>query len=576
MLVELARIVRGVDNLLQAAAAAAAVDSGPTAFVGGGDGAYAPSFTGAVVSGRQSGSSHLPWRAGHSPHTPSRYSPVMAPLDEDARDGGPAPPSPYRSAATETTSPPTESSCYPPTFDGARLRQLAPLLDRLGRTLTDAAPHIAALADSLPPSMMQPQPHLGSVASNRTSIVAAGDAYATTAPVPSSSGEDVDPIQSLTARASHLYFGIGNDENEEESDDPTGYRLTETTYAVPASRTSMAPLADNLEVIHEETTPRIDPDLTDYVNGMVNTTRGGGGGFGSGRSSNRDNGMDSLSSSLLATYLASIGGNSGAEGGNGGNTNGRDNARVIRMGGGIAGNGGSSSLGGEGAGIDIHIHAIVTGPGMEGIGGLGDFVMDYDGGIGGDATTITAPRNNDIPFFDRVSPPGNNYHDDDDADLFSELYSESPDPVNLHADEDMRINGIGYDDFERLFEECQSIEDYDSDCNDSKNEDEAVDRTTKLNSGDSVFREDFNTQNGNNDNIDGSIESLSEIESQESMETLPPPSSPSSLAAIRASMRIGSIGRNSAPAIGSSPSLGSRFFRRTFGRLSGSASRRSS
>jgi hypothetical protein len=357
--------------------------------------------------------------------------------------------------------------------------------------------------------------------------------------------------------------------------------MTALTTAVPASPSSTAPLADVLEVAYEEMTSRIDPDLTDYVNGMVNTTRGGNGSFGSGRNSS---GMDSLGSSLLASYLASMGGTPGGDGGmregrNGGNANGRDNARVIRMGGGMGGNGGSSAFGGGGPGIDIHIHAIVTGPGMGGIGGLGGFAIDNTGGIGGGgATTMDTPRNNDSPFFARESsPPWNINRDDDDADLFSELYSESPDPVNLHGEEDTRVNGIRVNDLDRLFDECRSIDDYDSDdSKDSENEDEADDQATKSNPCDSVSHESFITQNANdNHNADVSIDSLSEIESQESTATLPPPSSPSSSAAFRVPVRIGSIGRNSSPAPGSSPSLGSRLFRRTFGRLPGSSSRRS-
>jgi len=581
--------------MLEAVAAAAAgacrgIPAPAAASDGGGDGAC-PS---ASVSRRRSSSSQLPWRTSPPPLALSRPSPltdrqraVSAILDEDAGGGAHRPPSPPRPAATEAASRPNESSYDPPTaLDGARLRQLAPLLDRLGRTLTDAAPHIAALADSLPLSTTPSQPrrtlshesNVSDATSYRRVSASAGDADAAVGP--SSPEEGVDGIQSLTARAAHLYFGIGNDDDEEEGDGLTGNLMTALTTAVPASPSSTAPLADVLEVAYEEMTPRIDPDLTDYVNGMVNTTRGGGGGFASGRNSS----MDSLGSSLMASYLASMGGMPGSDGGmregrNGGNANGRDNARVIRMGGGMGGNGGSSAFGGGGPGIDIHIHAIVTGPGIGGIGGLGGFAMDNAGSIGGGgATTMATPRNNDSPFFARESsPPWNNNLDDDDTDLFSELYSESPDPVNLHGEEDTRVNGISVNDLDRLFEECRSIDDYDSDdSKDSENEDEVDDQATKSNPGDSVSQESFNTQNANdNHNADGSIYSLSEIESQGSTATLPPPSSPSSSAAIRAPVGIGSIGRNSSPAPGPSPSLGSRLFRRTLGRLSASSSRRS-
>jgi len=107
-------------------------------------------------------------------------------------------------------------------------------------------------------------------------------------------------------------------------------------------------------------------------------------------------------------------------------------------------------------------------------------VMD-GGGIGG----ITAPRNDDggslginhaaAAFGAANSNSGNNIgeEDDDDIDLFSELYSESPAPVNLHGEDDTRIgiegildNNDSSDDIDvdlnLLFEECRSIEEEDS------------------------------------------------------------------------------------------------------------------
>ncbi len=563
MLVELARIMRSVNDLLQVSAAAAAV----TGEIGNDQAPPTISDDSSSGSGGPSGLSQLPWRSVRNLPTPSQSLPVTDPnRNEDAR-GAP------QSVAAESS---PMSSFDSPTLDGARLRQLAPLLDRLGRTLTDAAPHIVALAESLP-SLTMPSNSRSSVShenrgrnapSNCCGGVTAGDADATVAALSSSSEEEVDAIQSLTARASSLYFGVEDNDNEEENNDPIGNRVA---TAVPASPSSTATLGDVLEIVPEETMPRIDPDLTDYVNGMVNTTRGGGGGFVSGRNSIRDNGLDSLGSSLLASYLASIGGTSGVGGGilgeNGENATDRDNARVIRMGGGRGGNGGPSALEVGGSGIDIHIHAIVTGPTMAGIGGLGGFLVDNAGGFGDGAAAIDTPRNNSRPFFGQASTPRNNSHDDDDADLFSELYSESPDPVNMHGEEDthVNINEMSVNDIDHLLDECRGIEDDGEDRRDIENENIAN------------IQQSFNTLNvnnsGNNDGsiIDASIKSLSEIESQESNPILPSPSSPSSPSDITASTRIGSIGRNS-----TSSSLGSRFFRRTFGRLSGSSSRRSS
>lgn len=103
------------------------------------------------------------------------------------------------------------------------------------------------------------------------------------------------------------------------------------------------------------------------------------------------------------------------------------------------------------------------------------------GGIGG----IVAPRDDDggslginhaaAAFGAPNSNSGNNIseEDDDDIDLFSELYSESPAPVNLHGEDDTRIGieGISNNhdssddidvDLNLLFEECRSIEEEDS------------------------------------------------------------------------------------------------------------------
>lgn len=203
-------------------------------------------------------------------------------------------------------------------LDGARLRQLAPLIDRLGRTLTDAAPHIASLADSLP-----------SVASSLGSVSA----------VDVVDSVEADPIQNLTARASHLYFGMDDttpnngDGSPIPSERPT-LATTPVTFAAVASSA--------LAEAEDETAN--DPDLTDYINGMVNITRGE-------TRSGRDTTRDPIGTSLLASYLSS----SGVGGINSDNDD-IDNplGRVVRVG---SGNGNGFS--GGGPGIDIHIHAML-------------------------------------------------------------------------------------------------------------------------------------------------------------------------------------------------------------------------
>jgi len=207
-------------------------------------------------------------------------------------------------------------------------------------------------------------------------------------------------------------------------------------------------------VLEDETA--IDPDHTDFINGMVNTTRGG---------SLRDNTTrDPISPSLLASYLSSLGaGGVPNGGGDGGNNN--DIPRVVRVGGGDGGLFGALADAGAGAGpgIDIHIHAIVTGPGMN-MGGLGGLV---DGGgtlfnrnSNRTNASTTAPVVTASPLDQRSSGDA---IDGDEIDLFSDLYSESPPPVNLHQRNDNVING-NRDSLSQIFEECHSIEEEDEEC----------------------------------------------------------------------------------------------------------------
>ncbi|KAL3769860.1 hypothetical protein ACHAWU_007066 [Discostella pseudostelligera] len=508
MLVELSRVVQGVNDLLSSAASAAAHSSPASG-----------------VDSLSTESPHLPWRT----------------TNNGVEGGG------TRAASPSATI----SSNQHTRLDRAQLRQLAPLLDRLGRTLTDAAPHIAALADSLPHQPVR-QSHYASVGIDATSD---NHLNATVSSQSAADDEEADPFQLLAARASHLYFGIG-DSNTEDNSQVHGQE----------------------DLVHEETRSIIDPDLTDFVNGMVNTTRNLGG-VGSGRNSQRDgsNG-DQTGSSLLASYLASMGGTAGAGFADtnrfaaGTHSIGNDNnPRVIRMGGGGSGSGG-------GPGIDIHIHAIVTGPGMGVFGGMGGFPFDN---VGVGATTPTAsPRNNQHnQFFHRASPAvASPTENNDDADLFSELYSESPDPVNLHGEDNSHGEEIDRDGFDgsdlgHLFEECLSIEEeasFDNDEDDNDDEDKAAE----------------NKDDANDDSINGSMLSLSEIESHGNTSEISPAltASASSVSLVPnvppiSVMQADVIGSNEnlgVPALRrSSPSLGNRLFRRTFGRLS-LPSRRSS
>ncbi len=441
-----------------------------------------------------------------------------------------------------------------------QLRQLAPLLDRLGRTLTDAAPHVAALADSLPQQTVPPSSNAGSGIDVRTSN--------------DLTDEEADHSQTLVGRASHLYFGIG-DNNTEET---TGIE---------------APFCEHDRVVvHEETTSIIDPDLTDYINGMVNTARTFGG-TGSGRNSNRDStNTEQSGSSLQASYLASMGGGGGGSADRnrfGARTHsiGNNSPRVMRMGGANGGTRGSG-LGG-GPGIDIHIHAIVTGPGMGGIGGLGGFPFDSFG-VGNIMPTVL-PRSNHNHLFSAAaataaaSPTINN----DDADLFSELYSESPDPVNLHGEDNSHAAEMGNDGFDvsavsQIFEDCLSIDeevscDSDADINHDLEIVASID--TEIIDSQTVENNDMCDDNS----IDGSILALSEIESQGSITSQQASNSTASITSVDPTLTAsfpslqvedtGSDHNIDAPASQrSSPSLRNRLSR-TLGRFS-RTSRRSS
>ena len=343
-------------------------------------------------------SSHLPWRL---PNHGSEYFQSAAANNDDDDDGNSDDNSDDGYYNNSTSSSRRQRPDPRSQLNAAQLRQLAPLIDRLGRTLTDAAPHIASLADTLPrrPSPLpQARPVL------RTDQVGDGS-------------------ESFAAQASRLYFGI----NSEDDHDGRSESASSTATA-------------DAQVAEVETP--VDPDLTDFVNGMVNTTRGG---------SSRDTNREPISSNLLASYLSSIGAGGGALTAGGGDNN--DAPRVVRVGGGDGALFGAG--GGSGPGIDIHIHAIVTGPGMTptGLGGLG---------IGGGGTTVN--RNSNVSAPVTATPvqqqsSGGGIDGDEIDHLFSDLYSESPPPVNLHQNHrnNDAISG-NRDNLSQIFEECRSID----------------------------------------------------------------------------------------------------------------------
>mmetsp|Transcript_5812 Transcript_5812/g.7553 ORF Transcript_5812/g.7553 Transcript_5812/m.7553 type:complete len:1102 (-) Transcript_5812:86-3391(-) len=328
-------------------------------------------------------------------------------------------------------------------YDRKKLEALTPLIDRLGRTLTDAAPHIAALAALSPESAEEENEEEVEREQGQNDTVSSEETAATASRIFWRSSRSATPAEGSSPSTTPLLSSIGGDgrnsENEGEEDRSN------------------------------------DPDFVDFINGMVNVSREGGGGRssrlggGSASRSRVQDGSDGLGTSLLATYLAAAGlgslgggGSGGGGSGGGGGDNGAEANRdgsttdntantlgqLVRIGGGTGGGNGGS---GNGAGIDIHIHAIVTGPNMPGVG-AGALGLATMGGVTQPPTNAAAAaalsdalgngsggnseRNstNDSavgPISDS-SLAATAISNDDDG-LFSQLYSEDPSSINLHG-----------------------------------------------------------------------------------------------------------------------------------------------
>jgi hypothetical protein len=251
-----------------------------------------------------------------------------------------------------------------------KLEALAPLLDRLGRVLIDVAPHVAASAENLP------------------------------------------------LDSSFIADTLGEDNTEMTSDDPVAPKPS--TSVAAASTTALPP---------------VDPDHEDFVNGFINVSRVNGTIPRRNRSRNYDlrNNRDdnSLESSLRAVLGGGAGGGSSTTR-NGSNTGDSNTSRqggptrVVRM---VGGNGEGNS--GGGLGIDILIHATVTGPGgLTSIPGL-------DGLAGLMGSTTNLNPSNTMPTNSSSVPENaammnasiaNADVDEDDMGIFSDLYSDNPDP----------------------------------------------------------------------------------------------------------------------------------------------------
>lgn len=305
-----------------------------------------------------------------------------------------------------------------PRYNRRQLEALAPLLDRLGRALTDAAPHVASFATTLPvddeasPAISRTDPE--------NNVVIAGEPIEDSAPVEeetttSSSGGG---FFSLLSRESRARTSSASRENDNST------RRDESEREVPEP---------------------IDPDYVDFVNGTVNTTRG------EARSGRRGGSEDGAS--LLGAYLALSSLASEAESSNSNGSGGGAGllGRLLRE----RGNNDNNNDGG-GPAIDIHIHAIVTGPGIGPGAAMGMAMMP-----GGPppppplVNTTTAPTTNNGPRGLFSSRRGGNAAEsqrattatteDDDMGIFADLYSENPsplDPNNSSESNDTGTDGL--------------------------------------------------------------------------------------------------------------------------------------
>ena len=265
-------------------------------------------------------------------------------------------------------------------YDRRQLEMLAPLLDRLGRTLVDAAPHIASFSATLPEGCLAED-----------------------------SNEDDSLQDGISTRSDAHQPPLG------------GLLSLLTRDRRRQSRTSDATLGFDL------TASGVDPDHVDFASGLVNTSRGEVRGGPRSRSSNDD------VANLLGAYLAaaSLSGLTNADDSdNDDNGNGMSGlGRLLRD----RGNGGGAG------GIDIHIHAVVTAPGGA-TGGLGFATL----GGGGPATATLGTRNlfstrerrsqtsliQPSRIMASLPQRSDDGDDEESLGLFSELYSENPTPVD--------------------------------------------------------------------------------------------------------------------------------------------------
>lgn len=436
LLPELSRVVSSINDLLKRSLASAGTSYG---------GASTAAEADDCPTSRSS-SEHLPWLANNTDEGPEPQRVV------DGDDDQP----------TDQTQ---RQSQFPP-LNRHKLETLAPLLDRLGRTLTDAAPHVATLAASLPRLDSETAQGEGENDGNLNGA----------------HSNDNTEFQIEGGSSASRLFSLLHSESSS--------RTNNGNMGGDGVSTAMTPLLSSFPAHGNSDDEREgsvnDPDYVDFVNGMVNVTgRGEAGGRwvargtegtggvrprGGGGDDGGMNGGSSLASYLAAAGLAGLGSGGGnTTEGEGSGTSIPGLGRLLRLGGGRnvpAGGGGGT---GGGGGIDIHIHAIVTGPGMAaagpgGLGGLGLAMMQQAEPTPAFRTNVNTSSGrgedtsaNESSTVTATTAASLNDHDDD---LFSELYSETPPSTDLHSGSALAAIGANLEDTQ---EGIVSLDDGDDD-----------------------------------------------------------------------------------------------------------------
>lgn len=307
-----------------------------------------------------------------------------------------------------------------------QLEALSPLLDRLGRTLVDAAPHIASLAAS----MVEDEANSGETSSDLASIE---DRTST-----------LGGFFSLLSR-DRRRSGASSEEATVVSEDESGRSLafagrrllSPDTGSFPNLATSggISTTSNETQVVSApEPCPSVplDPDYADFATGVVNTSRGE---VRSGPRSRRGQGDEFAG--LLGAYLAaaSLAGAIGDDEDADGNGNLTGLARLLR------------DRGTGTGGIDIHIHAVVTAPGGTATNGGLNLLTPLGGITTADVNerAPSTPNDNISTTFGNLfsssrerrqnqsanqSTVATLQHHEEDLGIFEELYSETPEPID--------------------------------------------------------------------------------------------------------------------------------------------------